>query len=199
MSFSFSFFFLQYILLSSLEQWRTTVTANSVKILLLNDDLTESLTLSLAEVTVLWESDLILKQSNDKDNLNMEQDFYNPFTNKLVSICTKLVEARKLLKNEEYDKIVELYTADYFKFSLILTGRMSIIPLVPKILKYASEEILIIVAESRNIKCENLLRASFEVFFSICCICRLLFALLMFCISFYLYLQPDGFGDRYSW
>ena len=152
---------MQNVILSSLEQWRTTVTANGVKILLLDDTLSKSLTLSLTEIAALWESDLIVKGNND--NVNTEGDLHNLFTKKLLTICRKLLEARKRLKDKEYDTIVELYSTDYFKCNLALKGRMSSTPLVLKILKYASEEILIIVAESRNIKCEELLRVSFEV------------------------------------
>jgi hypothetical protein len=158
------------------------VTSNSVKILLLDDDLSKSLTLSLEEVKVLWESDLLVK---GKEDLDIEQDLYNTFTKKLILICRKLLEARKLLKDEEFDKIVHLNSMDHFKFSLILKGRMSTIPLVSKILKYASEEILIIVAESRNIGCEKLLIKSFEVRpeqFVSCCKAPLLLVINHLCI-----------------
>lgn len=149
------------MLLSSLEQWRTTVTSSGAKIILLAEEVSESLALSQAEVKVLWESDLIV--AGEEDDLDLHHDMHDSLTKHLLSVGSNLIEARKLLRDEEFDKIVELNGTDHFECSINLKGRLSTVPLVSNVLKHAQEEILIIVAESRNIRCEKLLQSSFEV------------------------------------
>lgn len=131
------------------------MTSSSGKIVLLTDELSGSLRASLAEVSSLWESDLVAKEGADQQQA--------PFTKRLMAMCEKLSEARTLLRNEEYDRIIGLNRDEHFKFNLVVKGRLSGTPLVSKILTLAVEELQIIVAESRNVKAEKLLLASFEV------------------------------------
>jgi hypothetical protein len=135
-----------------------------MKVLLLSEALSATLRSSLAEVRLLWDSDLLAAPSDDSDNDNTSapDKVQSAFTKRLVDICEKLLEARELLKDEEFDRIVELHGTGHFTFSVQLTG-LAATPLAASILQSAAEEVLIIVAESRNSKSEKLLVASFEV------------------------------------
>lgn len=137
------------------------MTSTSVKILLLQDDLSKPLRSCLDEVSTLWNSDLVVKERGGADG--SEQGLQSSLTKRLIVVCERLLEARTRLSNEEFDEIVELHSSNYFNFNVEIKGPLATHALVSTIIRQVNEEILILVAEARNVKSEKLLLKAFTV------------------------------------